>query len=35
VARLDDELVRANERMLTDGFYAEVSLEYDPGHATS
>ena len=21
---------RANERMLTDGFYAEVSLEYDP-----
>lgn len=22
--------VRSNERMLTDGFYAEVSLEYDP-----
>ncbi|CAK6701119.1 BREX system Lon protease-like protein BrxL [Synechococcus sp. BA-124 BA4] len=29
-AQIDDELVRANERMLTDGFYAEVSLEYDP-----
>jgi ATP-dependent Lon protease len=26
-AQIDDELVRANERMLTDGFYAEVSLE--------
>ncbi|MFN7900403.1 MAG: hypothetical protein ACK5N0_12205 [Synechococcaceae cyanobacterium] len=25
-----DDLVRSNERMLTDGFYAEVSLEYDP-----
>ena len=22
--------MRANERMLTDGFYAEVTLEYDP-----
>jgi ATP-dependent Lon protease len=29
-AQIDDELVRANERMLTDGFYAEVSLEHDP-----
>ena len=29
-AQIDDELVRANERMLTDGCYAEVSLEYDP-----
>ena len=25
-----DTLVKANERMLIDGFYAEVSLEYDP-----
>ena len=25
-----DALVKANERMLTDGFYAEVTLEYDP-----
>lgn len=25
-----DGIVNANERMLTDGFYAEVSLEYDP-----
>lgn len=24
-----DSLVKANERMLTDGFYAEVTLEYD------
>ncbi len=29
-AQIDDDQVRANERMLTDGFYAEVSLEYDP-----
>ncbi len=29
-AQIDDELVRANERMLTDGFYTEVTLEYDP-----
>lgn len=29
-AQIDDELVRTNERMLTDGFYAEVLLEYDP-----
>jgi ATP-dependent Lon protease len=29
-AQIDDEPVRANERMLTDGFYAEVTLEYDP-----
>lgn len=26
---IDDELVRENERMLTDGFYAEVTLAYD------
>src|ERR1700752_5255165 len=26
---IGDELVRDNERMLTDGFYAEVSLSYD------
>ena len=25
-----DSLVKSNERMLTDGFYAEVTLEYDP-----
>lgn len=29
-AQIDDDLVRSNERMLTDGFYAEVMLEYDP-----
>ncbi len=27
--RIDDEMVRDNERMLTDGFYAEVTLIYD------
>jgi len=27
--RIADELVRENERMLTDGFYAEVTLSYD------
>jgi ATP-dependent Lon protease len=27
--RIGDSLVRDNERMLTDGFYAEVSLSYD------
>ena len=27
--RIDDELVHDNERMLTDGFYAEVTLTYD------
>jgi ATP-dependent Lon protease len=27
--RIDDEMVRENERMLTDGFYAEVTLSYD------
>jgi ATP-dependent Lon protease len=27
--RIDDPLVRDNERMLTDGFYAEVTLTYD------
>src|SRR4051794_20928760 len=26
---VDDQLVRENERMLTDGFYAEVTLGYD------
>ena len=26
---IDDQLVRENERMLTDGFYAEVTLAYD------
>jgi ATP-dependent Lon protease len=29
-AQIDDNLVRSNERMLTDGFYAEITLEYDP-----
>src|SRR5690606_279517 len=28
--QIADSLVKANERMLTDGFYAEVTLEYDP-----
>ena len=28
--RIDDGQVKENERMLTDGFYAEVTLEYDP-----
>jgi ATP-dependent Lon protease len=27
--RIDDDMVRDNERMLTDGFYAEVTLTYD------
>jgi ATP-dependent Lon protease len=27
--RIGDDLVRDNERMLTDGFYAEVTLSYD------
>ena len=27
--RIDDTLVRDNERMLTDGFYAEATLSYD------
>lgn len=27
--RIDDAMVRDNERMLTDGFYAEVTLSYD------
>ncbi len=27
--RIDDSLVKQHERMLTDGFYAEVSLSYD------
>ena len=27
--RIDDSLVRRHERMLTDGFYAEVTLSYD------
>lgn len=29
-AQINDQLVRENERMLTDGFYAEITLEYDP-----
>ncbi len=28
--QVGDTLVKANERMLIDGFYAEVALEYDP-----
>ncbi len=28
--QVSDSLVKSNERMLTDGFYAEVTLEYDP-----
>ncbi|MFB6271388.1 MAG: BREX system Lon protease-like protein BrxL [Salinibacter sp.] len=28
--QIPDGLVREHERMLTDGFYAEVTLEYDP-----
>lgn len=28
---IDDQLVHDNERMLTDGFYAEVTLEYESG----
>lgn len=31
--RMDDELVRANERILTGGFYAEITLSYDPAIA--
>ena len=31
--RIDEELVREHERMLTGGFYAEVELEYDAGIA--
>lgn len=27
--RIDDSLVKQHERMLTDGFYAEISLSYD------
>jgi len=27
--RIEDQMVRDNERMLTDGFYAEVTLTYD------
>ncbi len=29
-ARIGTRLVRENQRMLADGFYAEVTLEYDP-----
>lgn len=32
--RIDDKLVHDNERMLTDGFYAEVTLSYDGAIAT-
>jgi ATP-dependent Lon protease len=28
--RVPDEIVHGNERMLTDGFYAEMTIEYDP-----
>jgi len=28
--QISDSLVKENERMLTDGFYAEITLEYDP-----
>ena len=28
--QIADSLVQENERMLTDGFYAEVTLAYDP-----
>ena len=28
--QISDTIVQENERMLTDGFYAEVTLEYDP-----
>lgn len=28
--QIGDSLVSENERMLTDGFYAEITLEYDP-----
>lgn len=28
--RIDDDIVRAHERLLTGGFYAEVELTYDP-----
>lgn len=31
--KISDTLVKENERMLTDGFYAEVTLEYDPAEA--
>jgi uncharacterized protein (TIGR02653 family) len=31
--RVSSELVRENDRMLTGGFYAEITLEYDPGLA--
>ena len=27
--KIDDDIVKANERMLIDGFYAEITLEYD------
>ena len=31
--RVDDDLVKRHDRMLTDGFYAEVTLSYDPAIA--
>ncbi len=31
--RVDDQLVHEHERMLTDGFYAEVTLSYDAAEA--
>ena len=30
-ARIDDDLVKPHERMLADGFYAEVTRSYDAG----
>ena len=30
--RIEDKLVHDNERMLTDGFYAEVTLNVRRGH---
>ncbi|NMA55790.1 MAG: protease Lon-related BREX system protein BrxL [Firmicutes bacterium] len=32
--RISSELVKAHERLLTGGFYAEITLEYDPAIAT-
>lgn len=32
--RIGDELVRRNERLLTDGFYSEITLSYDAAIAT-
>ena len=32
-ARISGDIVRRNQRLLSDGFYAEVTLEYDPAVA--